>query len=152
MTVEPAIRRAESRDIPVIVHYNMALAAETEKRHLDQATVTAGVTAFLEHPEYGFYIIAEAGGEPVAQTMITYEWSDWRNGVIWWIQSVYVSAAWRRLGLYRKLYQQVRELAAQDGGVKELRLYVDQDNTAARQTYQALGMMPSRYLLYEADI
>ena len=148
----PTIRHAEIADIPTIVRYNMGLALETENRQLDEATVTEGVTYFLEHPDFGFYIVAEIDGEAAAQTMITYEWSDWRNGVIWWIQSVYVAPDYRRRGLYRKLYEFVRIAAQQDGSVRELRLYVDQHNKTAQRTYQALGMQRSHYLLYEADI
>lgn len=152
MTLPPLIRRAAVDDIPVIVSHNLALAAETENRHLDEATVSAGVRHFMEHPEFGFYIIAQVDGQPAAQTMITYEWSDWRAGVIWWIQSVYVAPEYRRRGLYRRLYEYVRQAAREDGSVPELRLYVDQHNKTAQRTYQALGMRRSHYLLYEADV
>lgn len=152
MTTIPIIRRAGTEDIPVIAGYNRALAAETENRDLDEATVISGVSYFLGHPAYGFYIITEIDGYPAAQTMITYEWSDWRNGVIWWIQSVYVAPEYRRRGLYRRLYEWVRTAAQEDGAVREIRLYVDQHNRAAQRTYQALGMSRSHYLLYEAEV
>ncbi|ADJ25722.1 GCN5-related N-acetyltransferase [Dehalogenimonas lykanthroporepellens BL-DC-9] len=152
MTNTPNIRRAGSKDIPIITGYNRALAKETENRLLDEATVSAGVSFFLSHPSYGFYIIAEIDGYPAAQTMITYEWSDWRNGVIWWIQSVYVAPEYRRRGLYRRLYEWVKTAAQEDGNVREIRLYVDQHNRTAQRTYQALGMTRSHYLLYEAEI
>ena len=148
----PTIRRAEIADIPTIVRYNLGLALETENKQLDESTVTEGVTYFMGHSGFGFYIVAEIDGKTAAQTMITYEWSDWRNGVIWWIQSVYVAPDYRRRGLYRKLYEFVRIAAQQDGSVRELRLYVDQYNKTAQGTYQALGMQRSQYLLFEADI
>ncbi|MDV2990281.1 MAG: GNAT family N-acetyltransferase [Dehalogenimonas sp.] len=149
---QPFIRRAGADDIPIIAGYNLALALETENRHLNRDTVTDGVTYFMGHPNFGFYIIAEIDGRPAAQTMITYEWSDWRNGVIWWIQSVYVAPEYRRRGLYRSLYQYIKTAAQADGGVPEIRLYVDQHNKPAQRTYQALGMQRSHYLLYEAEI
>ena len=152
MTIPSIIRPAAVSDIPLIVSHNLALATETEAKQLDKDTVTAGVACFMEHPEFGFYIIAEINGQPAAQTMITYEWSDWRNGVIWWIQSVYVAPQYRRRGLYRKLYEFVKTAARKDGGVRELRLYVDQHNKNAQRTYQALGMQQSHYLLYEAEV
>ncbi|MEN8614399.1 GNAT family N-acetyltransferase [Dehalogenimonas sp. THU2] len=152
MTTTVSIRRANPRDVPTIAEYNIALASETEDRRLQETTVTDGVRHFLEHSEFGFYIIAEIEGKPAAQTMITYEWSDWRNGVIWWIQSVYVSKAYRRRGLYRKLYEFVKTSAQNDGGVREIRLYVDRENVAAQHTYEALGMQRSHYLLYEAEV
>jgi ribosomal protein S18 acetylase RimI-like enzyme len=151
MTTEPIIRRSVAADIPVIVRYNLALALESEGKQLDEATVAAGVAHFLAHPEFGFYIVAEVDGEPVAQTMITYEWTDWRNGLIWWLQSVYVAKAYRRRGLYRKLYEFLKKSAKADGGVRELRLYVYRENAAAQRTYEALGMQRSNYLLYEAE-
>ncbi len=80
--------------------------------------------------------------------MITFEWSDWRNGAVWWIQSVYVAPAWRRRGVYATLHEEVRRLARESGAVG-LRLYVDEDNTSARAVYRALGMQPSRYLMFE---
>ena len=81
--------------------------------------------------------------------MITYEWSDWRNGLIWWIQSVYVRPDWRRQGIYRRLYEQIQQLARQNSSVRGLRLYVEKDNTIAQRTYCALGMYKSDYLLFE---
>ena len=152
MNTQPVIRRAAAADIPAIVRYNIALALETEGKELDEATVTAGVSYFLAHPEFGFYIVAEIDGEAAAQTMITYEWSDWRNGVIWWLQSVYVGKSHRRKGLYRSLYEFVKSAAQQDGGVRELRLYVYDKNAAAQRTYEAVGMERSHYLLYEAEV
>ena len=152
MDIIPAIRRAETADIPTIILYNMALALETEGKQLDEMTVTAGVKHFFSNPQFGFYIIAEIDGRTAAQTMITYEWSDWRNGVIWWIQSVYVAPEYRRRGLYRSLYQYIKTAALKDGSIPELRLYVDQHNKSAQRTYQALGMQQSHYLLFATDL
>lgn len=152
MAIIPVIRRAETADIPTIVLYNMALALETEGKQLDETTVTMGVNHFLSNQKFGFYIIAEIDGKTAAQTMITYEWSDWRNGVIWWIQSVYVAPEYRRRGLYRNLYQYIKAAAQENGSVPELRLYVDQHNKSAQRTYQALGMQQSHYLLFATDL
>jgi ribosomal protein S18 acetylase RimI-like enzyme len=152
MKTEAVIRRATIADLPKLVEYNVALARETEEMALDAATVTAGVSHFLKHPEYGYYIVAEIDGQIAGQTMITYEWSDWRNGVIWWLQSVYVAAPYRRQGLYRKLYEYVKASAEADGGVRELRLYVFDQNAAAQRTYESVGMKQSHYLLYESEM
>lgn len=143
------IRQATIDDVPALVDFNQAIAQETEDRLLDEATLTAGVRRFLEQDRYGFYTVAEIDGKVVGSLMITYEWSDWRNGVLWWVQSVYVNREHRRQGIYKALYQNVRNLAAQRDDVCGFRLYVEKDNAVAQATYRALGMSETYYRLYE---
>ncbi len=150
------IRHGGPEDIPAIASFNTRMAEETEGLSLDPDTITAGVRGMVEHPERGFYLVAETGpaGNPfiVASLMVTMEWSDWRNGMFWWIQSVYVLPDYRRLGLYRSLYNRVRELAAGETGVCGFRLYVEKDNHAAKSTYLALGMSETAYRMYEQEV
>ncbi|MEJ2311446.1 MAG: GNAT family N-acetyltransferase [Gemmatimonadales bacterium] len=151
------IRPARPADRDLIVRFNRAMARETEDRDLEEATIMAGVGAVLADPSKGRYYIAESvevepGGQaqPAGQLMVTPEWSDWRNGIVWWIQSVYVAPAHRRRGVYRMLHEHVRE-AGRAQGVVGLRLYVDRDNITAQDTYGVIGMSESRYIMYEED-
>ena len=143
------IRDARSDDAPNLAAYNAAMAAETEGKTLDPGCVGPGVEALLADVSLGRYWVAEDGGNVVGQLMVTYEWSDWRNGTIWWIQSVYVHPDWRRQGIFSALYRHVESLAAATPGVIGLRLYVDAGNTRAQQTYVTLGMVKSDYRVME---
>lgn len=143
------LRKAELRDSTVIVGFNRAMALETEGKTLIPEMITAGVQRLLGEPSLGFYLVAERGGKIVGCLMVTNEWSDWRNGLFWWIQSVYVEPASRRQGVYRRLYDFIRELAGADPGVCGFRLYVEKENTVAQKTYDSLGMAQTDYLLYE---
>ncbi len=108
----------------------------------------------FDHPERGFYIVAEHAGVPVASLLITHEWSDWRNGGWWWIQSVYVMPDARRQGVYTAMYREVerrRCAARQQKGVIGLRLYVEKENAGAQATYAALGMEPAYYSLFQTS-
>jgi ribosomal protein S18 acetylase RimI-like enzyme len=145
----PRVRTATAADADVLVGFAQAMARETEDRDLDAAVLRAGVTALLEDPDRGRVFVVEIGGDVVATLMVTREWSEWRNGFFWWIQSVYVRADHRRTGLYRLLHAHVRALAAADPGVCGLRLYAERDNHAAQATYRALGMEELPYLLFE---
>ena len=147
----PNIRDASPADAELIVEYNRRLAWETEHKRLDLDLLRPGVAAALRRPEFARYFLAELGGEVVGQMMLTYEWSDWRNGLFWWIQSVYVRDDARRGGVFRALYRHVEQLARATPGVIGLRLYVEHENAAALATYRKLGMVPSGHLLYEAD-
>ena len=149
MTV--AVRPAQSTDTPIIAELNCRLASESEDRHLDQDRVATGVAALFESTERGQYFVAEVDGAVVGQLLITYEWSDWRNGVMWWIQSVYVVAKYRRSGVFSSLYQTVSKLAKQDPTVCGLRLYVKQENDEARDTYLSRGMFVTGYEVMEID-
>jgi len=143
------IRRAASADLATIIAFNQAMALETEDRRLPDATIAAGVEGLFYSPQYGFYMVACDGNAVIGSLLVTFEWSDWRNGIIWWIQSVYVKPQWRRRGVYRKLYQHVKTLALAQGSVRGFRLYVEKENHIAQQTYANLGMQDSGYLLYE---
>ncbi len=143
------IRRAERGDAETLARFNEAMARETEGKALEAATVRAGVEGLFERPEHGFYLVAERAGRPVGTLMITTEWSDWRAGLFWWIQSVYVRPEARRQGVYRALYAHVRREAARAEHVRGLRLYVERENAAARATYRTLGMKETRYRMFE---
>jgi len=143
------IRPAGPEDAGTLVEFNAAMALETEGLELDRARLTRGVAALLADAERGRYVILEKAGRAVAALMLTREWSDWRNGFFWWIQSVYVRPEARRRGHYRRLYEHVHALASQEPGVCGLRLYVERENHPARATYEKLGMHETAYRLYE---
>ncbi len=146
------IRTANTSDAPTIARFNAAMALESESIELDMGVLTAGVQAALSDPGKAFYLISETDGVPVGQLMVTFEWSDWRNGWIWWIQSVYVEPEHRRKGVYSGLYQRLQELAAERGDVRGIRLYVMRENNTAKRTYESLGMHHSEYDLYETEL
>jgi ribosomal protein S18 acetylase RimI-like enzyme len=143
------IRRATPADAPVIVEFNRLLAEESEGKALDLAILTPGVRAALADERKAFYFVAEDGDDIVGQTMLTFEWSDWRNGWIWWIQSVYVRQAARKRGVFRALYEHILQAARDDPEVIGIRLYVEEENVAAQQTYQRLGMDRTGYFVLE---
>jgi GNAT superfamily N-acetyltransferase len=138
-------------DAPFIVECNLCLALETERRQLAAEQVTAGVQQLLQDSAKGLYFVAEAEGRAVGQLLITYEWSDWRNGNFWWIQSVYVLEDFRRRGIFRALFNHVRELAGRRSDICGLRLYMDAHNASARSTYGSLGLKPTNYEMFEID-
>ena len=143
------IRRALSQDVAELAEFNIRTARETEGIELIPEVATAGVRAMIDNPQRGFYLVVELDNNIQASLMVTTEWSDWRNGMFWWIQSVYVRSAYRRQGLYRELYERVKELAEQEPAVCGFRLYVERDNLTAQKTYQSLGMSETDYRLYE---
>ncbi len=147
------IRQAILNDFQTVVEFNAALAWETERKQLDTSRLQEGVIAVLNNPEHGFYLIAEDvhSGKTIGQLLITYEWSDWRNGVFWWIQSVYVKKELRRCGVFRNLYHYVLEEARNRKAVAGVRLYVEKENRLAQQVYQELGLLPAGYHVYELD-
>lgn len=154
------VRAAGADDADLLAAWAVAMARETEDRELDPATVLAGVSAGIADPAKARYFVAArqamAGGretlsEPVGTLMLTREWSDWRNGEWWWIQSVYVVPGRRRSGVFRALYRHVEALARETAGVVGLRLYVERGNADARRTYEALGMVDAGYDLLEAE-
>lgn len=146
------IRAAGVGDVERLAAWAIAMALETEHKRLDPDTVLRGVRAVLEQPARGRYFIAERGpGESVGTLMLTHEWSDWRNGDWWWIQSVYVQPASRRSGVYRALYDHVHALAQAMPDVCGLRLYVERENANAQRTYESLGMGDAGYAMYEAE-
>jgi GNAT superfamily N-acetyltransferase len=143
------LRLAEARDTQALVEFNRAMARETEAKELAVDVLTAGVENLLRSPQYGFYVVAEYDGEVVASLLVTYEWSDWRNGLFWWIQSVYVRPEFRRQGVYRRLYEFVKSRAANERDVRGFRLYVEKENRIAQQTYERLGMTETHYRMFE---
>lgn len=149
--MKPDIRPASLTDAAFIADCNIRIAFETEKRQLDTKTVAAGVTALLNDSNKGVYFIAEVAGKPVGQMLITYEWSDWRNGTFWWIQSVYIIEGFRCKGVFRELFEHAHALAKAREDVCGLRLYVETQNTHAKQVYAKLGMHQTDYELFETD-
>lgn len=146
------IRKAERRDASIIAKFNIAMALETENKTLEPETIQAGVLSLFEQPQAGFYVVAEVDQEIAGCLMITFEWSDWRNGTFWWVQSVYVAPDFRRMGLYSTLYLSIKEMAKDEQNICGFRLYVDKDNVAAQKTYEKLGMEPMHYLMYEETV
>ena len=135
------VRAATAADVPAIVEYNCRLARETEAKELDPAVVAAGAAAAIADPDRkGPYYLACDGDDVVGQMQVTYEWSDWRNGWWWWVQSVYVRADYRCRGVFRTLYEHVRRRAREAGDVIGIRLYVERENRVAQATYRRLGM------------
>jgi GNAT superfamily N-acetyltransferase len=145
------IRAATREDIEIIAANNAALALETEHRRLAPEVVRAGVAAALSDPAKGRYFVAEHAGRVVGQIMHTYEWSDWRNGCFWGIQSVYVAREARRQGIFRRLFDHLRALARAEPGVCGLRLNVERDNVRAQQTYRECGLVDAGYHVMEED-
>ncbi len=146
------VRPAAVHDLESLVDFNVAMADETEGRQLDRQRLTEGVRTLLSTPVDGRYLVAEADGAGVVGSlMLTFEWSDWRNGRFWWIQSVYVMPAWRRRRVYRSLHNAVRNDALNDTQACGLRLYVERDNRSAQAVYDAMGMVETDYLLFEED-
>ncbi|MGH8126030.1 MAG: GNAT family N-acetyltransferase [Rhodanobacteraceae bacterium] len=138
------IRAATIDDVPFLADCNAAMARETERKNLDHDTLTRGTRAVFDDPRRGFYLVAERDGGPAGCLLVTHEWSDWRNGDWWWIQSVYVVQAARRHGAFRALYAEV-ERRAREAGAVGLRLYVERENARAQQTYLSLGMEEEPY-------
>lgn len=149
MTQAVSIRKAELRDADTIAAFNTAMALETEHKLLLPERVGAGVRRLLGDPSLGFYVVAEKAGKVIGCLMVTNEWSDWRNGLFWWIQSVYIEPGSRRSGVYRSLYAFIRAQAEADPGICGFRLYVEKENADAQKTYRSLGMDATGYLIFE---
>ena len=147
ITIRPAI----NADVTFLVDCNAAMALETEQKTLDRELLMRGTEAVFAQPARGFYRIAERAGVPVGCLLVTFEWSDWRNGDWWWIQSVYVTRDARRGGVFSALYADVEQGARSTPGVVGLRLYVENENRGALATYAALGMRDSGYRLLETS-
>lgn len=143
------IREALPGDIQSIVSFQKNMALETENLTLDTTVLTAGIESVFQFPEKGRYFVAYTGNKVIASLMITYEWSDWRNLTIYWIQSVYVLPEFRRKGVYSALYQHIRKLAESEDQIGGIRLYVDRTNLNAQSTYSALGMNGEHYQVFE---
>ena len=148
-SIEFKIRQATFADTDVVVRFNLALALETEDLRLDPSIVHPGVEAVLRDPSKGIYYVAETGGAVIGQVLITYEWSDWRNGNIWWLQSVYVEKAYRAQGIFKALFSHLSTAALADRNVCGLRLYMESENHRAREVYGRLGMVETHYQVFE---
>lgn len=146
-----SIRTARATDAAIIARFNREMAMETEARKLNPQRVLRGVKALLTDPAKGAYFVAESGSEVIGQLLITYEWSDWRNGNFWWIQSVFVAPAWRGRGVFKSLHAHVEKLARKRNDVCGVRLYVDAHNTKAKEVYARLGLRATHYELWETD-
>lgn len=149
MADEILTRLAEPQDADIIAGFNISMAAETEDKELPADVVSKGVRALFDRPDYGFYVVAQVADEIVGSLMITYEWSDWRCGVFWWIQSVYVPAPWRKKGVFRKMYEFLQSKASEQPDVCGFRLYVEKNNTIAQSTYEKIGLEEIYYRVYE---
>jgi ribosomal protein S18 acetylase RimI-like enzyme len=149
------IRRAKPEDAATIESFSAAMALETEGRRLDLERLHKGTIALLESTDRGFYMVAEieqAGDRQLlGQLMITYEWSDWRNGTFWWIQSVYVAPQWRRQNVFSRMHEFVLATAKASPNVCGVRLYVEKSNDIAQAVYRKVGLAPSSYAVFETD-
>lgn len=143
------IRQAILTDAITIADFNIALCRETEGRELDPVTVTEGVKRFVSEPTRGRYFVALIDGEIVGQTAHTFEWSDWRNGEIWWIQSVFVAPQYRSMGVFRALFGHIKKLGEEDEECCGIRLYMERENHSARQSYLRLGFEEAGYEVFE---
>ena len=149
MPDEFLIRMAEERDLETLAKFNIALAWETEQKELELPVITRGLQTLLKNPRRGFYTVAEVAERVVGCIMITYEWSDWRCGQFWWIQSVYVDPEFRRRGIFRRLYEFLKDRAARENNVCGFRLYVEHSNHAGQSTYAGVGMKEISYKFFE---
>ena len=149
MQDDPEIRLARPEDAAAIVDFQIRMARETEGMELDLPTVSRGVQAVFDDPAKGQYWVADLDGRVVGSLLTTYEWSDWRNGTVIWVQSVYVPPELRRSGIYRRLYEHLRERVLASPGLMGIRLYVDRRNAAAQGVYERLGMSREHYEMFE---
>lgn len=143
------VRNACLNDREDIVNFQLEMARETEGIYLSPDILVPGVEAVLTDPAKGQYYVAEHNGQIVGSLLTTFEWSDWRNGTVLWIQSVYVIPSFRRKGIYSRLYTHVKELVIKDDHLKGIRLYADKTNVNAHQAYRKLGMSPDHYVTFE---
>ena len=138
-------------DINSLVDFNIKMAKETENKILNKKIVTKGVSEVLTDITLGYYVIAKNKNTILGSLMITYEWSDWRNGMFWWIQSVYVEKEYRQQGVYKKMYSYIKDKALKDNSCTGIRLYVEQENKIAQSVYTKLEMKETHYKLFEID-
>ncbi len=143
------VREAKPQDMAVIVNFQLAMAWETEKLELDPEVVPIGVKAVFDDSARGVYYVADFDGEIVGSLLTTFEWSDWRNGTVLWIQSVYVKPGHRQKGVYSRMYSFLREKVLNNPQLRGIRLYADVSNHKAHRVYQALGMNAEHYQTFE---
>jgi ribosomal protein S18 acetylase RimI-like enzyme len=143
------IRQATEADAPGIVEFQLAMAWETENLRLDEPTVVKGVAAVFADSSKGTYYVAETDGKVVGSLLTTFEWSDWRNGTVLWIQSVYVRPEYRKRSIFSKLYKHIQKMVVESSNLRGIRLYADKTNTPAHGVYEHLGMTAEHYQMYE---
>ena len=146
---EITVRRATTADLAALAEFNIGIALETEGRRLDLDVLSAGLARVLGDSSLGFYTVAEIGGAVVGCTLITFEWSDWRNGMIWWIQSVYVARHARGKGVFSAIHRRLDEESRSNPGVLGFRLYVEEENQRAQEVYRRRGLKRTRYVVFE---
>ena len=149
--VQISIREGSLSDTPTISRFQQQMALETESKILKESTIRQGVESVLKCPNKGFYIIAETDSQVIGSLLVTFEWSDWRNGWFFWIQSVFVDAKYRRQGVYRVMHSEVIRRTKESGNCCGIRLYVEKDNRNAQKVYKTLGMHETDYYLYEEE-
>ena len=150
--IDITVRIAAAEDAKSLVAFNQAMALETEGKTLAPDKITAGVGAVFADEKKGFYVVAETNERIVGGLMVTYEWSDWRDKWFWWIQSVYILPEGRGQKIYSRMYEFVKQKAADAGNVCGFRLYVETENVHAQKVYEKLGMNSSHYLMYEEEV
>jgi ribosomal protein S18 acetylase RimI-like enzyme len=143
------VRKALKDEAPIIMEFQLKMAMETEGIKLESEVLFSGIQRVFERPELGCYYVACINQQVVASLLITYEWSDWRNKIVYWIQSVYVDKAYRRMGIYSKMYEHIKSLVVDNETIGGVRLYVDKTNHTARETYARLGMNGEHYMVFE---
>jgi GNAT superfamily N-acetyltransferase len=143
------IRQATEADAASIVEFQLAMAWETESLKLDEPTVEKGVAAVFADSSKGTYYVAEASGKVLGSLLTTFEWSDWRNGTVLWIQSVYVRPEYRKQSIFSKLYKHIQQMVVNSNNLRGIRLYADKTNTSAHGVYEHLGMTAEHYQMYE---
>jgi GNAT superfamily N-acetyltransferase len=143
------IRKAGINDIDFIIRFQLSMALETENMELDHPTVCLGVNAVVKDPAKGHYYVAEYEDKVIGSLLVTYEWSDWRNGQVWWLQSLYVVPEFRRKGIFREMYYFLKKEVSDDVNLRGIRLYVDKTNKIAQDVYQAMGMNGEHYQVFE---
>ncbi|NNE65092.1 MAG: GNAT family N-acetyltransferase [Pyrinomonadaceae bacterium] len=149
MDSEVTVRLGVSTDVDSLIEFNRSMALETEGIELDPLELAKGVSSVFEDERKGYYVVAESENRQiVGGLLIVYEWSDWRNAWFWWITSVFIIPDYRGKGIYRRLYEFVKQEARKEGNVHGFRLYVDIENTAAQQVYEKVGMFASQYMLF----
>lgn len=143
------VREATAHDIPFLIDFQLKMALETENITLEISSLTLGIQKLFKDPTKGKYYVAVENNEPVGCLMTTFEWSDWRNGSVLWIQSVYVEKAFRGKSVYKAMYSFIRKMVEEDPDLRGIRLYVDKTNQAAQKVYENLEMNGDHYTVYE---
>ena len=147
--VDFVLRKAIDADIETITRAQLAMAWESEQLSLSAEIVKRGVRHIIEHPDQGFYLLAETDSQIVAACMILHEWSDWRCGRILWLHSLYVEPEFRRQGVFKAFYQHLQDMVKTNADLHGIRLYVDKSNHLAQLVYRTMGMSSDHYTLYE---